>query len=118
MGVPAGNIGGLKAGHVPVLDNDVLQDLVHGRADVDIAVGVGRAVVEDKPGLTGVPADHGVIEVFPVHFPQHVGLPLGQARPHGEVSLGQMDGLVVIHLSSLLYSKFFEHKNKKTPLSP
>ena len=24
-------------------------------------------------------------------------LPLGQARPHGEIGLGQVDGLVVVH---------------------
>ena len=46
VGVPAGHIGSAPAGHVAVLDDHILEDLVQGGADVDVAVGVGRAVVD------------------------------------------------------------------------
>ena len=85
------------AGHVLVLDDHVLEDLVQGGADVDVAVGVGGAVVEDKLGLALVARHHLVVQIVVVHGLEHVRLPLGQAGPHGEVGLGQMDGLVVIH---------------------
>ena len=39
VGVPAGDIGCLIAGHVAVLDDHVLEDLVQGVTDVDVAVG-------------------------------------------------------------------------------
>ena len=103
MGVPAGYIGGAPAGHVAVLDDHILEDLVQGGADVDVAVGVGRAVVEDKGGLALVALHHLVVEVVVIHLLEHLRLPLGQARPHGEVGLGQVDGLVVVHGSVLLY---------------
>ena len=97
VGVPAGHVGGAVARHVLLFDNDVLEDLVQGRADVDAAVGIGGAVVEDEEGLAVVAAHHLVVEVLVVHGLEHLGLPLGQTRPHGEVGLGQMDGLVVVH---------------------
>ena len=103
VGVPAGYIGGAPAGHVAVLDDHILEDLVQGGADVDVAVGVGRAVVEDKGGLALVALHHLVVEVVVIHLLEHLRLPLGQARPHGEVGLGQVDGLVVVHGSVLLY---------------
>ena len=36
--------------------DDVLQDLVQGVPDVDVAVGVGRAVVQDEAGPPGAPS--------------------------------------------------------------
>ena len=54
VGVPAGDIRGLEARHVFVLDDDVLKDFVHGGADMNVAVGVGGAVVEDELGLARV----------------------------------------------------------------
>ena len=47
VAVPAGDVGGVEAGHGLGLDDEVLEALVEGVAEVDGAVGVGRAVVED-----------------------------------------------------------------------
>ena len=69
---------------------------------MDIAVGVGGAVMEDEPGLARVLVHQLVVgDLGPVGVEQ-LGLPLGQARPHGEVGLGQVYGLVVVHLEFLL----------------
>ena len=97
MGIPAGDVGGAEARHVLGLHDKILQDLVEGGTDVDVAVGVGRAVVEDKAGLALVALYHLVIKVFLLHGFEHVGLPLGQGRPHGELGLGQVYGGVVVH---------------------
>ena len=43
-----GHVRRVEARHRPRLDDDVLQDLVERVADVDLAVGVGRPVVQDE----------------------------------------------------------------------
>ncbi len=48
VAVPAGDIGRVHAVQGSGLDDDVLQDLVDRMADVDLPVGVGRAVVQDE----------------------------------------------------------------------
>ena len=98
MGIPARDVGGLEPRHVLVLDDDVLENLIQGGADVDVAVGIGGAVVEDELGLALVAGHHFVVKVVGMHLFEHVRFPFGQARPHGEVRLGKVDGLVVIHI--------------------
>ena len=46
--VPAGHVVGIKAEHLLALGNDVLEDLVQRVPDMDVAVGVGRAVVQHE----------------------------------------------------------------------
>ena len=53
MAIPAGDVGRVEAGHGFGLDDEVLEDLVEGGAQVDVAVGVGRAVVQDVSGAAG-----------------------------------------------------------------
>ena len=47
MAIPPGDIAAVETGHIRGLDDDVLEDLVQGGPDVDVSVGVRRAVVED-----------------------------------------------------------------------
>ena len=51
VAVPARHVVGVVAEHLLRAHDDVLEDLVERRADVDVAVGVGRAVVEDEARL-------------------------------------------------------------------
>jgi hypothetical protein len=48
VAVPAGHVGRVLAQQRLGADDHVLQHLVQRMADVDVAVGVGRAVVEDE----------------------------------------------------------------------
>ena len=52
MAVPAGDVVDIVAQQEAAADHEILQRLVEGVADVDVAVGVGRAVVEDVEGGT------------------------------------------------------------------
>ncbi len=89
MAVPAGDVGGVEAGHGFGLDDEVLEGLVEGVAEVDGSVGVGGAVVEDVAGGAGAGgADLGV-EVLLLPGFEAEGLVDGQAGLHGEGGLGQ-----------------------------
>ena len=48
VAVPARQVGGIEPQHVVGLDDQILQDLVERRADVDVAVGVRRPVVQKE----------------------------------------------------------------------
>jgi hypothetical protein len=56
VAVPAGNVGRVIAAQGRRADHDVLQDLVHGVAHVEIAIGVRRAIVKDEAFGTGTGA--------------------------------------------------------------
>jgi hypothetical protein len=88
--------------HVAVLDDEVLQDLVEGVADVDVAVGVGRPVVEHEAlAAAGAVLLHQPLEDLPL-LPvlQDLRLPLGQVGLHGEIGPGEVDRVLVVHVRS------------------
>ena len=84
VAVPARHVVGIEAQHLLAARHHVLQDLVERGADVDVAVGVGRAVVEDElgPPLGSLP--QAAVHAEPGPALQELGLQLGQARLHGE----------------------------------
>ena len=96
VAVPAGDVGSVKAGHGLGLDDEVLDAFVEGVAEVDGAVGVGRAVVQDVAGLAGAgPADLAV-EVVPIRVGllpggEARGLVLRQVGLHGEAGLREVE---------------------------
>ena len=96
VAVPSRHIVGVLAPHLLAAVDHVLEDLVERMADMDVAVGVGRAVVKDEllPPLPrraklGVKAD-------PLPTLQQFGLKLRQARLHGEGRSRQFHGRLVI----------------------
>src|SRR5699024_892446 len=71
VAVPARHIGSIETSQTLGLDDDVLEDLVDRMADVDAAVGVGRAIVKDEglaatALLTQAPVD---IQLLPLGDP-------------------------------------------------
>ena len=96
MAVPARHVGGVQAIQGAGLDNDVLEHLVDGVADVDVAIGVGGAVVKDE--LLG-PRAGGTdlaVEVHGLPVGEQLRFPLGQVGLHGEAGVGQVEGVLVI----------------------
>ena len=96
VAVPAGHVDGTLALHVAGLDDDVLQNLVQGMAKVQMAVGVGRAVVqaEGTPASRGV--QHGGVRI--VFFPpaQHFRLALGEIGFHGKGGRREIQGFLIV----------------------
>ena len=91
MAVPAGDEGGVEAGHGFGFDDEVLDALVEGVAEMDGSVGVGWAVVEDVPGGSGAGGADLAVEVFALPGGEAGGLVGGQIRLHGEGGLGQVE---------------------------
>src|SRR3546814_15448597 len=74
-------------------DDDVLQHLVHRMAHVDVAFGVGRAVVEDEaPAILPLFAQQLIdADLLPaIENARFLG---GEARLHRKVGLRQEDGV-------------------------
>jgi hypothetical protein len=62
VAIPARHVRRVVAGQGAGLDHHVLQDLVDGVADVDVAVGVRRAVVQDEFRTAGGSLAHALVD--------------------------------------------------------
>lgn len=99
VAVPARHVRRAVAAHGAVAERDVLEGLVQRGADVDVAVGEGRTVVEDEGRAGGVfGLDAGIeVEFLPVRHPLRFAS--HEVGPHGKIGLGQVQGVfqVVCH---------------------
>ena len=99
VAVPAGHVVDVVAEQEARADDEVLEDLVQRVADVDGAVGVGRAVVQHeqrRASLLAGLADR-LVEAWPLGpAGQDVRLQLGQAGAHRERRVGQEDGVAIV----------------------
>ena len=100
VGVPAGNIGRVKAGHTFIFYDNILQHLVQHVAGVNVAVGIRRAVMQHKLGFAGIMSLHQLIDVLLLPKLQNFRLPLRQIAAHWEISFWQIKRFTVIHNNS------------------
>ena len=73
--------------HILVLDDNVLEDFIESMSQMDVAVGIRRAVMKNVfiPLLVGL--KDLFIDIFPPPPLYLSGLILRQVGPHGETSL-------------------------------
>ena len=96
VAVPAGHIGRVLAQKTLGTHDDVLQHLVHRMAHMDVAIGVGRAIMQDE-ALTPRPLfAQPVIKAHRLPLRRDGGFLLGKARLHREVGLRQEDGGFIV----------------------
>src|SRR5208282_272369 len=76
VAVPARDVRGPESAKRLVTDCHVLERLVEGGADVDVAVREGRPVVEDEDGRARAAALHGLVKSrpLPVRDPRRFAL--------------------------------------------
>ena len=96
VAVPARHIGRVPAHHLLGPDDHVLQDLVHRRAGVDVAVGIRRPVVQHELGATGRILAQAAVQVGVLPAGQPVGLAARQVGLHGKVGARQKQGGAVV----------------------
>ena len=95
--VPAGYIGSEVTHHGTAADDEVLQGLVQSVTHVDITVGEGRAVMENKGWEILVLLQQCIIKIGLIPPIQHAGFAVGQTGLHREVGLWCDDRVFVIH---------------------
>src|SRR5262249_11620367 len=96
VAIPARDVRRVETQHRAAAHDDVLEDLVHRRAEVDVAVGVRWAVVEDE---ARAPRGHRPALLFEPHLVpllERAGLPPGQVGFHRKVRPGQVHRALVI----------------------
>ncbi len=94
--VPAGNIVGFAPGHLMRADDNVLQRLVERGADVDVAVGVRRPVMQDEFRAAPASFAQRPIEILARPAGQNLRLLLRQTGAHGEIGLRQIERLRIV----------------------
>ncbi|MPL90964.1 hypothetical protein SDC9_37023 [bioreactor metagenome] len=98
VAVPARDIAAVVAHHLMAAHDDVLDRLVQRVADVQMAVGIGRAVMQHERGAGIVAALFAQLVIDRQAFPagQPFGLARGQAGAHLELGFGQEDGVAIV----------------------
>ena len=96
VAVPARNVVRIHALELTRLDDHVLEHLVDGVADVDLAIGVGRTVVQNEPFLAFAGFAQLFIESAVVPLLDPPGLAPGQVATHRERGIWQVEGFAVI----------------------
>ena len=96
MAFPARDVQGVKAFQLARLDNHVLQNLVDRMAHVDLAIGIGRTVVQDELRMAAARCTQALVQAFVVPFLHPAGLALGQIAAHREGGLRQVQRAAVV----------------------
>ena len=108
VAVPARHVVGIEAEHLLALGHHVLQDLVQRMPDMDVAVGVGRPVMQHEFGAATRACAQFAVEVHLIPALEDLRLALRQAGAHREFRLRQEQGLGIIGDIGLL--RLFRHK--------
>ena len=89
VAVPARHVIRIEAEHLLASRHHVLEDLIEGMADVDVAVGIGRPVMKDEFRATARGCTQALIKVELLPAREYLRLLLRQPRAHGKIGLGQ-----------------------------
>ena len=92
VAVPAWNIGRVKTHQLAGFDDHVFQNLIDGVTNVDVAIGIGRAVVQHKFGRTRAGRTQLLINAFFFPLLHPFRFAFGQIATHREGRIGQVQG--------------------------
>ena len=84
VAVPAGNVGRVETGQRFAAQDDVFEDFVDGMTDVDVAVGIGRAVVQDEFRAAFADLAQFLIAFLLIPAFEPLRLAFGKVAAHGE----------------------------------
>jgi hypothetical protein len=96
MAVPPRDVRRVVAGERPAPHDDVLQDLVQRRPEVNRAVGVWRPVVQQEPGPTGGGRAQPLLEAHLLPCLEPKRFPSRQVRLHREVRAREVQRRLVV----------------------
>ena len=98
VAVPARHVDGVEAREIARLDDHVLQDLVDRVAEVDVAVRVRRAVVQDELFAATARGADLLVDLLVLPFLDPRRLALGQVAAHRERRVEQVDRVFRLRL--------------------
>ena len=104
--IPTWDIARIFAHHLLRADHHIFEDLIECMADMQVAIGIGRPVMQGKTLTTGFfPQPVINADLFPTGQP--FGFTLWQAGAHGKICLRQIECIFVVscllgHISSHL----------------
>ena len=104
MAVPARYIRGIKAAHGARLDDHVFQNLVYRVADMNLAVGVWRAIVQYKLVTPGTGSTNLLVQPHALPARQHVRFTLGQIATHRKFGIRQIQGRFVLAVHFIVHN--------------
>ena len=93
VAIPAWHILRIETGHVARLDDHVLEDLVDGVTEVDFAVGIRWAIVQDKFRTASRGLAHALVDFLALPFLDPLRLTLGQVAAHWKGGFRHIDGI-------------------------
>ena len=95
VAVPARNVRHVVAFDQLRLVDDVLQDLVHRVAKVNVPVRIRGAAMQQEARLAVVLFEHFVIQIHVVPAAEHIGLTLGEAAAHRERRVWKVERILL-----------------------
>ena len=90
VAIPARNIRGAIAAHALELNDNVLKDLIEGRANMHIAIGEGRSVVKYEPGCARAQRLNTRVKLGGAPFFEPLRFTRGEIGFHGKARLRQI----------------------------
>ena len=90
MTIPTRYIGRIKARQGLTLDDDILQNFIDRMPDMDVSIGIGRAVVKYKLGPPFADFADLLIEFLFLPILKHDRLTLGEIATHRKGGIGQI----------------------------
>ena len=114
MAIPARDVLRIHALELARLDDHVLQNLVGGMANVQLPVGIRRAIVQDEFGCAVARIAQFFIDAFFVPFLHPARLALGQVAAHGEGRIGQVQGAAIVGFTGSFFNGVGHGKSKES----
>ena len=110
VAIPAWYVRGVMARHGLCFHDEVFENFVQARAEMDGAGGIRRAIVKYKKRFAFTRSENGFVEICVLPSSELLWLVLRQAGFHGKVSFGEIEGLFQFewfgHVSSERKSPF------------
>jgi len=97
MAIPARDIRCIKTLHALAFDNNVFEDLVQRVADMDIAVGIRRAIVQGKVRLVWIRLTDQTVEVKFSPTLYDFRFALRQVAAHRKIGYRKIESFFIVH---------------------
>ena len=116
MRIPTGHIRSLESRHIAMTHNDILKRFIQSRTEMNITVGIRRAVMQNEHGLTLVLLHQLLVDSILLPLLQHRGLALRESCLHRKFCFREIQRLFVI-LGHVIYSPkrkivFYQNSSK------